>query len=122
MRFILSVILIALLSFIVAVFTSLPWWTIAIISFGIALLLHQGMGRSFLAGFLAIFILWGIMAFWIDIKNDGLLSGRIAELFPLGGSGILLVLLSATVGGLVAGFAALSGAALLPRKRIRRFY
>ncbi len=110
MRFLLSILLTAVLAFVAGMY--LEWWSIAIVAFLVALLLPQSSGRSFLAGFLGIFILWGVLAFWIDIKNDSLLSNKMAELFGLGPSGILLVLITALVGALVAGFAAMSGSSL----------
>jgi hypothetical protein len=114
MRFLLSILLTAVLAFVAGMY--LEWWSIAIAAFLVALLLPQRLGRSFLAGFLGIFILWGVLAFWIDIKNDSLLSNKMAELFGLGSSGILLVLITALVGALVAGFAAMSGSSLRGRR------
>jgi hypothetical protein len=120
MRFLLAILLTALFSFIIGLF--LPWWSIAIITFLVALFIQQGLGRSFLAGFLGIFILWALLATWIDIKNQSILSQKIAQVFPLGGSSFLLILITAFIGALVAGFAALSGASLRPvkRKRLQR--
>jgi len=114
MRFLLSVLLIVALGFIAGLF--LPWWSIAIVAFLIAFLIPQAIGRSFLAGFVGIFILWGLVSLWIDIKNESILSSKIAQLFPLGGSSILVILITGLVGALVGGFAAMSGASLRPRK------
>lgn len=116
MRFLLATLLTALLSFIAGLY--LPWWSIAIVAFLVAILMRQFIGRSFLAGFLGIFLLWFIVAFSIDSKNEHILSQKIAQVFPLGGSSILLILITALIGALVGGFAAMSGASLLPRKRI----
>ena len=115
MRFLLATLLTALLSFIAGLY--LPWWSIAIIAFLVALFMRQFIGRSFLSGFLGIFLLWFIVALWIDIKNEHILSQKIAQVFPLGGSSVLLILITALIGALVGGFAAMSGASLLPRKR-----
>ncbi len=115
MRFILATLLTALLSFIAGLF--LPWWSIAIISFLVALAMGQFIGRSFLAGFLAIFLLWSIVALSIDIKNEHILSQKIAQVFPLGGSSFLLIIVTAFIGALVAGLAAMSGASVLPKTR-----
>jgi hypothetical protein len=115
MRFFLATLLIALLSFIAGLF--LPWWSIAIVAFLVALLLQQGIGRSFLAGFAGIFLLWALVAFWIDVKNESLLSHKIAQLFPLGGSSFLLILITALIGALVGGFAAMAGSSLRPARR-----
>lgn len=117
MRFILATLLTVTLSFIAGLFT--PWWSIAVISFFVALLVKQRFGLAFVSGFLGIFLLWGLLAFWIDVKNNGVLSQRMAELFSLGGSSILLILVTGFVGGIVGGFAAMSGSSLrkLERKR-----
>ena len=115
MRFILATMLTALLSFFAGLY--LPWWSIAIIAFLVAILIKQFVGRSFLAGFLGIFLLWTVVALWIDVKNEHILSQKIAQVFPLGGSSILLILVTAFIGALVGGFAAMSGASLLPAKR-----
>jgi hypothetical protein len=115
MKFLLSILLTAALAFLAGMF--LPWWSIAIIAFLVALLIPQHIGLGFVSGFISIFLLWGLLALWIDIKNNSLLSHKIAELFPLGGSSVLLILVTALVGALVAGFAAMAGSALRPRYR-----
>jgi len=115
MRFILATLLTATLSFIAGLYT--PWWSIAVISFLVALLIKQRYGLTFISGFLGIFLCWGILAFWIDVKNNHVLSRKIAELFPLGGSSVLLILVTGLVGGLVGGFAAMSGSTIRPVER-----
>ncbi len=117
MRFILSVLLIALLSYIAGLF--LPWWSIALVAFAVSLLIVQPLGASFLSGFTGIFLLWGVLALWIDSNNESLLSHKIAQLFPLGGSSVLLIIVTALVGAVVGGFAAMSGAAVRAPKRKR---
>ncbi|MFN2438058.1 MAG: hypothetical protein ABR503_02585 [Chitinophagaceae bacterium] len=112
MRFILSLLLIILLSFIAGIY--LPWWSIAIVAFGVALLIPQSISKSFLAGFVGIFLLWAILAFWIDAKNESILSQKIAQLFSLGNSSFALILVTALIGALVGGFAAMSGSSLRP--------
>jgi hypothetical protein len=110
MKFVVATLLTGLLAFIAGIF--LPWWALALVAFGVALLVRQTNGFSFLAGFLGIFLMWALVAAWIDWQNKSLLSQKIAQLFPLGGSSLLLVLVAAFVGGLVGGFAALSGSLL----------
>jgi len=110
MRFLLAVLLTAAFGFIAGKF--LPWWSIAVVAFFVALLLPQRIGKSFLSGFLGIFLLWSIIALWIDANNNSLLSSKVASLFPLGGSSVLLIIVTALIGALVGGFAALSGASL----------
>lgn len=110
MKFPVSILLIAVLSFTIGLY--LPWWSLAIAAFLVAALIHQRAGKSFLAGFLALFLLWGIMAFVIDQQNQQVLSKKISTLLPLGGSSLMLILLTAFIGGLVAGFAAMAGSYL----------
>ncbi len=110
MKFLVAILLTALLAFISGLF--LPWWGIAITSLLVALLVHQKAGKAFLAGLLGVFILWAGLAWWIDMKNNGVLSKKIASILPLGGSAIVLILVTGLIGGLVAGMAAMSGSYL----------
>ncbi len=110
MKFITAVLLIAILSFIAGLF--LPWWSIAIVALFVMVLVPMRSGKAFLSGFVGIFILWALLAVWIDSKNAGMLSHKIAELFNLGGSSILLIFITSLAGALVGGFAALTGSYL----------
>jgi len=112
MKFITAIILTALLSFAFGLFTALPWWSFAVTSFVIATAIHQKPGKAFLAAFLAVFVLWAILTFIIDNANQHLLSVKVATILPLGGSSFALILLTAFIGGLVAGLAALTGSYL----------
>jgi len=110
MKFLVATLLTAVLGFISGLF--LPWWCIAVTSLIVAILVHQKGWKAFLSGFLGLFILWAGLAWWIDMKNNGVLSKKIAGILPLGGSALLLILVTGLVGGLVAGFAAMSGSYL----------
>ena len=111
MKFFVAIVLTALLSFVAGIYIKW-WWFFAIIAFVVALLVNQGSGKAFLSGFLGLFLLWAGLAWWIDIKNESVLSVKIAELLPLGGSAFALILITGVIGGLVAGFAAMSAAFL----------
>lgn len=112
MKFFTSIILTALLGFIVGLLSFSPWWGFAITSLLVAVLVHQKPWKAFLAGFLGMFLLWAGLAWWIDIKNNSLLSVKIAAILPLGGNSYLLILVTGFVGGLISGLAALSGSYL----------
>lgn len=114
MRFFIAVLLTIMLAFVFGFW--LPWWSCAIVSFAIAALFRLSPVKSFLFGFISLFILWGALAWWIDIKNQNILSKKIAMILPLGGSSFLLILVTAFIGALVAGFAALSGSFLRSAK------
>lgn len=109
-KFLVSILLIALLSFVCGLF--LPWWTIALAAFVVSALIPLKPLQAFFAGFLAIFLLWGGLAFGIDQLNNSILSEKIAAILPLGGSVIALILVTAFVGALVGGGAAITGSFL----------
>ena len=110
MRFILALLLTTFLA--IALGTFLPWWSIAIAAFSVALAVPIKAGLSFLAGFLGVFVGWAAIAMIRDTTNEGILSQKIATIFPLGGSSVALIMLSGFIGALVGGFAALAGAYL----------
>jgi hypothetical protein len=110
MKFIVAIALTALLAFAGGLWFG--WWIIAVAAFVIALLIHQRAGKAFFSGLLGVFILWGALAWWIDMKNEHVLTKKIAEVLPLGGNSLLLILVTALIGGLVAGFGAMSGSYL----------
>ncbi|MBK5272887.1 MAG: hypothetical protein JJE22_17950 [Bacteroidia bacterium] len=110
MKFLVALLLTALIAFVGGLY--LPWWSVAIAALFAAAIVHQKAGKAFIAGFLGVFLLWGILAMWINIKNEGILATKIASVLPLGGSAIILILVTGLIGGLVAGFAALSGSYL----------
>ena len=115
MKFLISIILTALLSFAFGLFSVIPWWSFAICALLVALAIHQKPGKAFLSGFVSLFLLWGIIALIIDFKNEHILATRVSGVLPLGGSPYTLIFVTALVGGLVAGLAALTGSYL--RKR-----
>jgi hypothetical protein len=110
MKFLITTLLIALLSFCSGLF--LPWWGFALIALAVSALIPQRPIVAFLSGFLALFLLWGGLAWFLDAANNSILSGKIARILPLGGSSVLLILVTALVGALVGGGAALSGSYL----------
>jgi len=106
MKFLVSILLTALVAFALGIYLS--WWSVALAAFGVAAFIRQRPGMAWLSGFLGIFLLWGGLALWIDMENQQILSKRIAELMMLGGSSIALVLVTAFIGSLVGGMAALT--------------
>jgi hypothetical protein len=117
MKFAISVLFIIVVSFAAGLY--LPWWSMALVAFTVALIIYQKPALAYLAGFVSIFLLWGLLAWWIDAQNNSILSKRIATLFPLHGSSASLILITALVGAIIGGLAALSGSFLrkylLPR-------
>ena len=114
MKFFLSLTLIALLSFAASLY--LPWWSIAIVAFLVILFLPQQPGKSFLSGFLALFILWGALAFWLSFNNEHNLAKKMSLVILKSGSAYLLILVTALIGAVTAGMAALCASLITYRK------
>ena len=110
MKFIVSIVLTALLSFVACLY--LPWWSIAVVSFLIAIIIFQKPYVAFIAGFVALLLLWGGLTWWISTANDDLLAHKISVLVIKADSPFLLIGLTALIGAVVAAFAALSGSLL----------
>ena len=106
MKFIIAILLTALLGYAAPLF--LPWWAFVITSGIVGATIHQQPWKAWLAGFLGMFLLWGVWAYMIDSANEHILSTRVAGLLKLG-SGTMLVLVTALVGGLLSSVAALAG-------------
>jgi hypothetical protein len=96
----------------------LPWWSIAIVAFVVSVLIPQRPMVSFFSGFIALFLLWGILSFWISFNNDHILAHRVSLLILKVDSPLLLILISALIGALVAGFAALSASFIRPQHSV----
>ncbi|RAJ06966.1 hypothetical protein LX64_02094 [Chitinophaga skermanii] len=108
MRFLLSLILMAAAAYFLGLV--LDWWAIAIATFAVSLLLPLKPGKAFFAGFLSIALLWFTLAFIADLYNDHILAARISMLFLQHYSPKGIVTITAIIGGLVGGMAAMTGA------------
>jgi hypothetical protein len=110
MKFFISLLLTILLSFALCLF--LPWWSIAIAACIVAALIPQRPLKSFFTGFIALFLLWGALSFWLSNNNDHILAHRVSPIILKMDNPFILVLATALIGAMVAGFAALSGSFL----------
>ena len=115
MKFFLSIVLIALLSFAACLY--LPWWSIAIASFAVTLFVPQHPGKSFLSAFISLFLLWGGIAFFISYNNGHNLAQKMSLVILKSENAYLLILVTALVGALIAGLAALC-ASLIRYRRV----
>jgi hypothetical protein len=107
MKFIVSILVIAVLSIAACLF--LPWWSIAIVAFIVAALIPQKPVKSFFTGFISLFLLWGTFAWLLSSNNNHLLAHKISVLMLKMDSPYLLIVVTAFIGALVAGFASLAG-------------
>jgi uncharacterized membrane protein YeaQ/YmgE (transglycosylase-associated protein family) len=116
MKWISSLLLMAILSFAACLF--LPWWSIAIACFLVALLIPQKHGIAFLTGFIALFILWAGMSYWISMHNDHILAGRMSQIILKKEDPQMIIIITGLIGAFVGGFAALTGS--LVRKSVKK--
>ncbi|MEP6595673.1 MAG: hypothetical protein ABJA71_06985 [Ginsengibacter sp.] len=100
-----------LLSFVACLY--FPWWSVALVAFIVAIIIQQTPGMSFVTGFFALFFLWGGLSFWISNTNGYLLAHKLSLLILKINSSWLLMFLTAIIGALVAGFAAMTGSYFL---------
>ena len=107
MKFLIQVIAILIGAYVLELF--LPWYCIAIAAFTGGYFLRTRF--NFLAGFLAIGLLWLIKAGITDAASSSDLADRVAQIFPLKEKS-LLYLVMVVLGGLVGGFAAMAGGAV----------
>jgi len=123
MKFLLKILLIVVMAACLQFF--LPWWSVVISSFLVGLIISNISGfQSFLAGFLAIFLLWSIYALMIDITTQSILTEKIARIFTVNNK-YILILITGIIGGLPAGFGALTGNQLqkaFKKKQSRGYY
>lgn len=110
MKFIVAIVLIALLSLAAGLY--LPWFSIAIAGFVVAVFIPQKSGMAFLSGFIAVFLLWLFLCLNISSSNNNLLAGKVSIIILKVDSPFSLIIVSALIGALVAGFGALSGSYL----------
>jgi hypothetical protein len=87
----------------------LPWWGIIpvciCIGFSTATVNHS----PFLAGFIALFLIWAGYAWYIDIQNESILSTRVIRLFPVPHHSYILILITGFLGAFLGGMATLTG-------------
>lgn len=110
MKFFVSIFLIMLLGFAFGLY--LPWWTIAVASFIVAVFIYQPPLLSFLTGFSAILILWLLLILKINSSNEEILASRISLVMGFGDSAFMLVLITCIAGAVTGGLGALTGSLL----------
>lgn len=107
MRFLIQIAFIIVTAWIAEMF--LPWWSIAIAAALVGFLYKTK--ANFLAGFIAIAMLWLIKALLIDMNAAVPLADTVAKILLVNSKPLLLVI-TAALGGLVGGFGALTGSVL----------
>jgi hypothetical protein len=88
-----------------------PWWVMPIVCFGACLLLKTDSAKgAYGIAAAAITTLWLGYAGFQHFMTDGLMTGKITEIFLQGlPYNALLITITGVIGGLVAGFAGMAG-------------
>lgn len=102
-----QILLIALVSLLAQLV--LPWWSLAIVAFGVCYWRSPSAGEAFLYGFAAVALVWLVYALVIHLQTDGIFSGRMSQLLFQTNNAALALVGSAVLGGLVGGLAGMSG-------------
>ena len=109
MKYVVSIFLSGLLTYAVGIYGDLPWWSFVITNFIIAIALPIKPAQAFTAGALGVGALWAGLAFGTDMANNHILSTKVAQILPMGGSYLLLIFATASIGALLGGLASLTG-------------
>jgi hypothetical protein len=110
MKLLMQMVIVLLLGWLLA--QLLPWWSAALAGGLAAFAFSKKGGRSFLGGFLGIFVLWAVAALLQANATGSDLHERFAQLLPIPLSGTGLIIFAALIGGLAGGLGGLSGTAL----------
>ncbi|OHX65359.1 hypothetical protein [Flammeovirga pacifica] len=87
-----------------------PWWIIAIPCFTFGILNEKSnFFKTFCIAFIALGLLWGLYAAFIQLYTGSELSRRISTMFQVP-SNDFIGLITAIIGGLTGGLSALCGA------------
>lgn len=98
---------IVILAFVMGYF--FEWWTVAIAAFIGGVIFGKASGETFAKGTAAVTMLWLLMVWYRHFSTQGILSNKIAQILPVGGNVGLLIAATVLIGGLVGGWATMSG-------------
>jgi len=87
------------------------WWVVVLASLLINFIIYSKGPSSFLSGFLGIGLLWFFTALITDFSTNSVLTDRVAAIFSLPNSQIL-ILVTALIGGIAGAFGGLTGSQL----------
>ncbi|SMD39035.1 hypothetical protein SAMN04488029_4014 [Reichenbachiella faecimaris] len=122
MLFIFRLILIAVLTYLIAMMA--PWWSAILCAAIVAFFLPGNNFNAFLSGFMGVGLIWMVMAWKLDVETNSIMSQKMVELFPVDEVNMLIIA-SAIIGGLAGALGAFSGNSfrqMFVRKKEKSFY
>ena len=87
----------------------LPWWAIMVAAFLSCVCIPLKRFAVFLVPFLAIAILWVVLALSMSSANDFILAKKIGVLLTIGNNPYVLIVITGLIGGIAAGVAGVFG-------------
>ena len=114
MKLMTTFLLMVLLSF--ALSLILPWWVMAPACFLLALLSKFKIWKSICIGFVAIFLHWMLMAWWLSENNEHILATRMSILLFKAEQPMLLIFMTGLLGGIIGAVSAGAGALLVKKE------
>ncbi len=110
MRFIWHFLILAILTFLLGNYTSLPWWIFAPLAVLTGAIFSGSGWVKFLAAFLAIGSVWGGYAYYIFISEKGGLVLKVGQLLGIAdGNPAILIFITALLGATLAGLSVWTG-------------
>lgn len=85
-----------------------PWWSAVVCAALIAALIPTSGRKAFISGFAGVGLLWLLCALIFSFQTDFLLTERVALLFGVNSSA-LIILLTVMIGAIAGGMGALVG-------------
>jgi hypothetical protein len=113
-KFLIAVLAMALSGFALSLY--LPWWIIAPCCLLVTILIPLKPASGFAAGFISMFLYWGIMVASISVANHHLLAAKMGNMLFKTNDPWIPVVVTAAMAGLIGGLAALVGSILAYRK------
>ena len=108
--------LMILMGYVLGLFTFLPWYSFVVSTFLICWTFNLKPIWALVLSFFSMLTLWAVLAIYIDVQNEHLLSKKVAEILPLGGSSNVVIAVTSFVGGLLNGLSGWSAALLRKAK------
>lgn len=109
-KFIVSLIICPILAYSLGLV--LPWWSVAIAGLLTGFFIPQHRLIAFLSTFLGVFLLVGLLIFYISNANEHILAQKIGLLVLKNNNQLLIIGASALIAASVAGISAITGRSL----------
>lgn len=106
MKLAIKIILVVFLSF--GAEQLFPWWSVVISAAVVSAMIPTSGSTAFLSGFAGVGLLWFLSALFYSFQTDFLLTERVARMFGVNSS-IIIILLTTIIGAIAGGMGALCG-------------